>query len=289
MSQPKTYSMHFYFPTQIEPYFNTWGIRASVELEPDPGESVISAALSALRDLGGDLAEVAEEMYDYKSPWHLEFNLLRIGASAADYVSQSDDVPMPYVVRNDYGEYSGVLVLAPHLSDSYPDATFHDLDVAVEAGYVSAQPTQIVVRLQGGRGGDGPPLSDIVIWLLDHGVDIGITAVAEFAAYRLIRSARRRRRTSRADRHARFLASEWALRNISRPATLRLWIDTKGEWSASEVADRLTLSTKSAKQLLRAVGYEEDALATWRPGTSRRSKRRRDVWLRDEDRSSLIL
>ena len=160
--------------------------------------------------------------------------------------------------------------------------SLRELDELVDVGYVKGDPRELLVMIDWGLGG-GDGLEDIVSWLLTHGVDIGIGWGGEKILGYLWTSITGRFRGSMRDRRARTVAAMWERNHFYRPTDLRTWIDLREVWDVAEVAKRLALVHRSAGQLLRSLGYEEERAGLWRSSTRWRAQRRRREWLRDED------
>lgn len=156
--------------------------------------------------------------------------------------------------------------------------TLRDVERTASLGFLNNDGAEWAVTIDAGYGGD-ETWFDIVAFLLDHGVDIGIGATLEWAwlrGWRFIRNGAR-------DRRARRVAQGWAAeQGITNPGTLRWFLDLKSRWTEEEVAKRLGISNDASTQLLLALGHARDAGGGWQLGTRKRHLKRRARWIRDE-------
>lgn len=185
-------------------------IQASVTVQPSSSESVLGRATTELFEHYKDYLHQGFDHQRADSWSHFHFTLFKPGVDASSFQGHRDEVPLPYSFGSDF--YSGnrgsdfsALHFSPFPYESHPGATFDDIDVAVSAGYVHAEPNHIVIRYVEGRGGDAQAF-DIVSWLLDQGVDLGVDLVAGYVGYRFIQPLLRRVRNGRIDRRARKVA-----------------------------------------------------------------------------------
>lgn len=256
--ESRTVTFHLHIPDL--------GVRQVVRQVP-LDESAVIEATAILREGGPELNPLG---YDLAS------NDPSIYVQALIDLDASEGSSIPYTFGGSEGEE--LLFYAEH-------PTFRDIERLVEAGYIPGRADHIVVHYREGTGGDSAFL-DIANWLLTVGVDIGIGVAVDQFAHRVLAPLTRRLRNSRRDRHARKVAALWAHRELKYPWQLREWIDTKTEWTDQEIAKRLAISPKSAAQLLRALGFQKDALDRWHPGTAKKARRRRKRW---EDREFVDL
>lgn len=165
------------------------------------------------------------------------------------------------------------------------DFSLLDAERSVELGVADADLGNWGVVVNDGFGGDSIPV-DLVAFLLEQGVDIGINLPRDSLIVWGFATMWRKVRKSRSDRRARAFAAEWeSEQGISRPYQLRGFLDSKEVWTVSELEKRLRLSAASVTELLKALGYEPDAGQNWRLGTKLRHARRRAKWLRSERRA----
>lgn len=152
------------------------------------------------------------------------------------------------------------------------------LERANNAGLSDIDLTKIYVYPPvSGRGGDVPP-PDLVIWLLEHGVDLGVGMLGaalfeKFAA---------RFRGTKADKQARKIAKAWANGGIESPFVLRRFVDLKDSWVTDELSERLGINIITARHLLCSLGYVEEE-RVWKLGKSRRAQKARKKWIEDEE------
>lgn len=141
---------------------------------------------------------------------------------------------------------------------------------AVEAGYYSTDTPTLLVTPHHGGGGNGFIAVDLVDWLVHQvpGVLLGygVGKVAD-------------RALGSPDRRLREAAEGWATRRIEYPHQLRAWIETKQEWSPTEVAQRLQLPEDSAAALLAELGFERTDRGGFVLRSSLSALRKRDVWI----------
>lgn len=284
MSSEARYTLHFVIPDDYEPFLDARRITRSVVVDVSPEEQVLDVAAKIILDERLLKEDVYSPSESPKSA--IYFSLLRPGVRSSDYSGTQDDVGVPYVFYSnpyDFGE--GPEKREIHFVrgplQSHPDACFQDVEEAVSSGYVSGQPDQIIIRLVPGMGGDVPPF-DLVVWLLDQGVDVGLDIVAGYIGYRFLHPLAAKVRNGRADRRARRVAVDWSSKNLEAPSQLREWIESKSTWDPHEIAQRLRVNRAVAVQLLKALGYEENTLGEWSPGTSKKARRRHDRWLMKE-------
>lgn len=233
------------------------------------------AALEALRSAPPELNPYDASLLAEDFPSWFEVNLLRSGIEPKDYNGPDDDVPVRFGAS--VIETGEVLVFDFSPSDSYRYNSFHNLDLLVEWGLLEGQRNHLIVRFVHGRGGDGFS-GDLVSWLLNQGVDVSVEFARDVIIYRLLSPLFRRIRNGRRDRKARKIAVHWRARGLEHPMQLREFIDFKDSWTTDEVSKRLKMPKDGARELLRALGLEVDSRGSWKPGTSKRARRRRARW-----------
>jgi hypothetical protein len=149
-----------------------------------------------------------------------------------------------------------------------------DLKRAGEAGRLDGAWDDIVLVPPEGLGAGPEILVELLGFLRDVGVDVVAGTTVMGAGRALGRASRAMR-----DRSARKVAKGWSKRGITRPYTLRSWIDSQAQWKADEVAERLGLFQKSATELLEALGYEfHEGRRVWILGTTKKARARRRRW-----------
>lgn len=210
----------------------------------------------------------------------LYFRLLKSGITSESHRDVNDEVTIGFGLAEDGG-----LIFSRGLGEGYPYLSFDNLSELERSGLLAGgRIDQIVVRPIEGRGGD-TAFVEIVGWLLDQGVDIGIELTRDFIIFGLISPLFSKVRNGRRDRRARKIAALWAVRNLEAPAQLRNYIDTKDTWTEDEVAKHLRIHRAAARQLLRSLGLEPNSKGVWVAGMSRRAHKRRARWEANEDRA----
>ncbi|GAA1215975.1 hypothetical protein GCM10009655_14120 [Rhodoglobus aureus] len=200
----------------------------------------------------------------------LDLGSIRLVASpngAAAQVGDEIDVVMPeFLVRQDgTADFSQVVFEKP--------VTFRGLREASRAGLSQPSPEVIAVVRTAGWGGD-PIWIDIVSWLVDHGVEIGIGAGAAILREKAIMPLRSRR--------AKKVAQAWKEHNLHAPYQLRALVDRKEKWITGDLCRLLDIDPKTARQLLTSLGFVPDAGHNWVLGTSDAAIERRNRWMKDE-------
>lgn len=175
---------------------------------------------------------------------------------------------------------TGVVRFAP-IGLPHQNATLDEIRATIDAGYVAAKPDEVVIVITEGIGGDGLEI-DLVRWLLEQGVDLGLEGLKGYLWYKLISLFTKYVRNGRRDRRARAVARAWAGRQVFTPYQLRMFLDTKDAWTLGELSRALTIPLDVCRQLVKSLGYVRDAGNTWRLGTSKKARRRRQRWLDEE-------
>ncbi|MBX3079813.1 MAG: hypothetical protein KF692_11345 [Cryobacterium sp.] len=265
----------FHFPAfenDIEPKHIEFSVIRRVHLD----SQINSAALEAWRDAPQAATPFADPMPDERFPSWFEVNLLRSNIQPEAYSGSADDVPILFGISG-FGT-DGDLVFNTEPGDSYRYNTFRDLDALAEWGLLSGgQRDHLVVRFTHGKGGD-VYWGDLVGWLFNQGVDVAVELARDFIIFRLISPLFGHLRNGRRDRRARKIAASWHARGLRYPAQLRRFIDCQDSWTVDAVAKRLKIDGEAARQIMTALGLEADSRGTWRPGTSKRARRRRKRW-----------
>lgn len=158
----------------------------------------------------------------------------------------------------------------------------------VELGYADGNPKEIVVTVVWGRGGGGEPVYDIVNWLLGQGVDLGWQLPRDAVITWLLGKFFKGVRNGARDRRARKIAARWAEHaGLRYPMQLRKFFDRKRSWPKGEVTRRLQVPDVVAMQLLKALGFVEDATGEWVPGTNKKAQARRRRWVDGESSAAV--
>ncbi|POH68957.1 hypothetical protein C3B61_03390 [Cryobacterium zongtaii] len=163
-----------------------------------------------------------------------------------------------------------------------------DLWRATRDEYTEYDWTDVLVwETDGGRGGDQMEY-DLVSFLLDHGVDLGIGA-STWAGARLTKFLFKIRRTRKADRLARLAVRRWGNRGFDSPWMIRIWFETKEQWKLREVSKRLQISEMTAAEILQALGYERisERPELWILSEKPAAKRKRQKWMKSETTAGL--
>lgn len=197
-----------------------------------------------------------------------------------DWQEDRDEEYLTYVI-----ESGAIVVLFPFNNHRLTPGGVAE---TIEAGYLDAKVDHFVIHTHEGRGGDYGTW-DIVTWLYDQGVDVGVPLAQDGLISWVASWVTRKIRNSYVDRRARDVALRWLNHNIRAPSHLRLWLDKKDRWTVEEIDRRLFASENAvaSKKLLNALGYEEDAGNGWRLGVGKRAKRKRASWLARELNSGL--
>jgi hypothetical protein len=170
--------------------------------------------------------------------------------------------------------------------DRSDQVTVGDLRRAIEAGILPGDALDLVLFVVPPQGG-GVAEIDFVRFLLSLGVNPAQTAFDIIALWAFERATRGlRSKTSRYKmlKRARAVAKDWESRGIEHPYALRLLIDSRSEWTVSDLAKLLRISPRPARELLVALGLEHKRSgSTWVHGRSRKARRRRHRWDREEN------
>lgn len=199
----------------------------------------------------------------------------------------SDSTPYPWTDlahRQAFDHYFGVAEDGMLVVDdgALRRITLGDLLRGADAGYTQ-QDWSLIVRVAPMGLGDGTPVTDLLKFLLDHGVDVAT------AGWWIFGFGRRRRKSARHNELLREIADRWTKGGLYQPWVLRGWLETKREWQAIEVSKRLRITEPAARQLLTALGYERrPGTSIWALGISRRAKRKRKDWVDAEWRNNTL-
>lgn len=159
-------------------------------------------------------------------------------------------------------------------SRMYPlNLTFAGLERTIAAGLGDYDLETVVVSAPGGRGSTGQEFEDFVIWLLNHGVDLGVGSALTWLFARV--------RGGRADRKARRVARAWDEAGFAGPRMLREFLSQKQKWQIWEVCKRLRVNEHVAHKLLLSTGYELQS-GGWELGLTWQARRRRKKWMKHE-------
>lgn len=159
-----------------------------------------------------------------------------------------------------------------------------DVVITHKAGLLKGDGRHWAITINDGFGGDETWV-DLIAFLLEHGIDIGIDFGIGIAAEHLRHRATSRFRNGKRERQARRVAHHWATQQgIRTPMTLRWFLDRKDSWTESELMGRLGISRTAVRQLLKGLGYDKSANGEWRLGGKSKHLKRRARWIRDEGR-----
>ena len=154
----------------------------------------------------------------------------------------------------------------------YPrDLPIADLVRAIDDGHYPASEHTLVITRTGEFGGNGHPITSLVLWLLQ-----------EFPA--ILLGAGVDRLILRGDNHKQEelekLAADWAGRHVTYLHVLRRYVETRRAWYPDRLAQRLAISPQAARRLLEALGYEaspnDETLLEW--SVSDLAQRLRQRW-----------
>lgn len=141
---------------------------------------------------------------------------------------------------------------------------------AVEAGYYSTDTPTLLVTPHHGGGGNGFIAADLVDWLVHQVPGILLGYGVGKVVGRALGSPERRLRE---------VAEGWVTRRIEYPYQLRAWIESKQQWSPTEVVQRLQLPEDSAAALLDELGFERTDHGGFVLRSSLEALRKRDLWI----------
>ncbi len=163
-----------------------------------------------------------------------------------------------------------------------------DILRASAEGYNTHDVTDVILAAPAGRGGDSG-ITDWVNFLGGLGLGLVTNAVSMALTGALSRVGLVVR-TKREDVAISRLAVTWEARGIGSPYRLRRWIDKREEWSAVEVATRLSMSVQGTLRLLTALGYEplRDDPDTFVRSQSKRALKHRKRWEQLETETGLF-
>ncbi|QYH35840.1 hypothetical protein [Salinibacterium sp. M195] len=232
-----------------------------VEVRIAPRADLLSAVTDALA------AQLVPPELDYAQRRDYS-TIRRVTSENAAGSRPGDEIGVAFfdhlVRRNGTAEFREVSFRVP--------TTFESLNRAAKVG-LESPPSVIAVMPQMGWGGD-PVAIDILQWLLEHGVDAGMGALGVYTFGRLRWYLRSRR--------AKFVARSWRVRRLNAPYQLRRLVGKKEKWGAMELAKLLAVDPQVARDLLTSLGFVEDSLRNWIPGTSLDAVAARESWMRDE-------
>jgi len=164
--------------------------------------------------------------------------------------------------------------------------TVGDLDRACAAGYVAGDSRRLVITPSEGRGGGDGPAFAILDYLAANGVDLLFSVAGGGLMTYLWLLVPKKFKHAHLKRRARQAAVHWIENDLHSPWTLTKWLDTKSEWTVSEVAAALRIAHSSSMELLLATGHaRRRGTQTWAVGASDAAKARRKLW--DESAESL--
>lgn len=232
-----------------------------------PNTQIAREVRDAIRSDSGVLEEELARWSLSESTTYGEFDLITL----------DDSIENPSLQRNFGPEF--LVVPGGHVVTNRSSAfqhhfTFEAVERAVEAGLESYYVSTIRVYAPvGGRGATGFQAEDFVIWLLGHGVDLGIAGAFTWAISRI--------RGGRADRRARRLAHDWDAAGFTGPRVLRIFLERRIRWDIADLCQKLRINRRVARSLLLATGYVEIGDA-WEIGSTWRARRRRRRWIKKE-------
>jgi len=130
----------------------------------------------------------------------------------------------------------------------YPrDLRVADLARAIDDDNYSTSDHVLVITRAGEFGGNGHPVTSLVIWLLQEFPTILLGAGVD----RLLL-----RHDGGKQEQLRKLAAGWAGRHIEYPHSLRKYVETRPAWYPDKLGQRLEVSSAAARRLLETLGYE---------------------------------
>ncbi|SEC00085.1 hypothetical protein SAMN04489844_1481 [Nocardioides exalbidus] len=132
---------------------------------------------------------------------------------------------------------------------AYPrEMPLHQLARAIAEGHYDSDEDYLVVTRTGEFGGNGFGITSLVIWLLQEFPSVLLGAGVDRG---LLRHDMKRREELEA------LAAAWAGQHVLYPMKLKQFVESKDAWFVSVLAQRLAMSTGSARRLLDTLGYEQ--------------------------------
>jgi hypothetical protein len=198
------------------------------------------------------------------------------------------DYELPHVVwavRGDgtlYCRFSNL----PHSSWAMGELRQATLDDYTEHDWTDV----IVWEMDGGTGGDSAEY-DLISFLLENRVDLGLAAVSATSVVGvwLTKLGLRIHRTRKSDRAARIAVRRWGNRGFDSPWLLRKWFETKDQWRLPEICKRLQISEVTAKDILAALGYKPliERRDVWTLSAHSKAVRKRNKWLKAETTEGL--
>ena len=249
------------------PYSQLPGVIVAVSAE----DAISATVYEALRRISSDRPLKYDPRRARTGLW-LAFHSPGMDADALGPGSDSA-AEVVYGVRED-----GTLAIG---NDELSNVTWGDVRRAVESGYRLGDPRRWVIVPPHGQGGDwGEPVMDLLEFLAYAGVLVESSRGVFHAGRWLLRT-----RNRITDRDARRAAKAWKEGALEGPWDLSTWIDKRASWSASEVAQRLSLPLASSEELLKCLGYEwSPRSSSWIRSARRRARRRRAKWDRSVER-----
>lgn len=232
-----------------------------VALEVDDGTPLAAALLDATKQAGVE----ADSMLT-RSGYYLAFPLS--DRAANEPVSWGFEIDTEY-----FGvDQDGHLVLdGPELKR----LTVGDWQRARVSGYYPGISEELVLVKPDGLGGPGEFANDLLAFFRDINVNIVATVVAARLSLRPIATWKQRQD----DKRARRVLKGWHQKGIDGPDQIARWVDKKDSWTATEVAERLNITSKGAEEILEALGFEfHQRRSAWVPGTSDAAIERRRRW-----------
>jgi AraC-like DNA-binding protein len=158
-------------------------------------------------------------------------------------------------------------------SEGLLDLTLNSLRLANTAGYMSGDPSNLLIYFPQGLGGNGIfGADDFANWLAVMMTLPGfVSGVSDI---------HRRIRRYRFDQQLRPATRAWVeTQGIFHPCDLRHWLNVKDDWTIDEVSQRLRLSDTQAAGLLRALGYScPKGTSHWCRDRSKECQARRKYW-----------
>lgn len=132
---------------------------------------------------------------------------------------------------------------------AYPrELPLRQLANAIAEGHYNSDEDYLVVTRAGEFGGNGFGITSLVIWLLQEFPAVLLGVGVDRA---VLRHDTKRREELEA------LAAAWAGQHVLYPMKLKQFVETKDRWFVSVLAQRLAMSTGSARRLLDILGYQQ--------------------------------